>query len=64
MIIELTDRYMIATDGLGYAIKNVGNRKEVYLQGDDANRLRDELEKMHTDETIDAICSEYDKVMT
>ena len=64
MIIENTGNYMIATDGLGYSIKHVGNRKEVYLQGEDATKLREDLDKMLTDKQIDAICCDYDNVMT
>lgn len=64
MLVEHTGNYMIATDGIGYAIKNVGSRKEVYLQGDDAVALRNFLDQMLTKEQIDTYCSEYDPVMT
>lgn len=63
MIIENTGTYMIAADQIGFAIKNVGNRKEVYLQGDDATALREALDKPLTPAQVNAICSEYDEIM-
>lgn len=64
MIIEHTGDYIIATDGIGYSIKNVTTRKEVYLQGDDATALHEALDKMLTSQHINTICSQYDEVMT
>jgi len=48
---------------LGYGLELIGPNGSVFMQGDEANELYDELEACETDELVVLLVSAYDHVM-